>query len=143
MFRLLVIANRTCPCPALLNLVVERTRLEPDHKVEVVAPALNSRLRHMLSDVDEAVQAAAGRLDQAVTHLRQAGVNAVGQVGDSDPMLAIEDALALFPADEVIISTLPQGHSNWLERGLIERARAVLDMPVHHEVSRYGISAAV
>ena len=140
MFRLLVIANRTCPCPALLNLVEERTRLESDHMVGVVAPALNSRLRHLLSDVDEAVQAAAGRLDQAVTHLTEAGVNAVGEVGDSDPMLAIEDALSLFPADEVIISTLPHEHSNWLERGLIERARAVLDVPVHHEVSRYGIS---
>jgi hypothetical protein len=47
---------------------------------------------------------------------------------------AIEDALAEFDADEVIISTHPPDRSNWLERGVVERARERIDLPVSHVV---------
>jgi GABA permease len=68
-------------------------------------------------------------------------VEAEGQIGDSDPYVAIDDALAGFRATEMIISTLPPGQSNWLERGLIERARQDFDVPLTHLVSRYGLPA--
>jgi hypothetical protein len=38
-----------------------------------------------------------------VAALRRAGINAAGHVGDRDPAHAIEDALALFPAMEVVV----------------------------------------
>jgi len=47
---------------------------------------------------------------------------------------AIEDELRLAGADEVIISTLPPGRSNWLETGIVERLREDLDIPVTHTV---------
>jgi GABA permease len=137
--RILVIANRTCPCPTLADEVARRAN-DTSIDVLVVAPALNSRLRHWLSDVDDAVVRAHERLDLAVAELRKRGISARGEVGDSDPLLAIADALALFPADEIVIATLPPGQSNWIERGLIEHARTRFDLPITHLVSSYGLA---
>ena len=57
-----------------------------------------------------------------------------GEVGDGDPLQAIEDALRGFPADEIVLSTHPPGRSNWLERGLVENARERFDCPIAHVV---------
>jgi hypothetical protein len=141
MHRILVIANRTCPCPALLEEVARRAREHEPRAVMIVAPALNSRLRHYVSDIDGALVQARERLDLALGGLGELGVEAEGRIGDSDPYVAIDDALADFPATEMIISTLPPGQSNWLERGLIERARQDFDVPLTHLVSRYGLPA--
>jgi GABA permease len=66
--------------------------------------------------------------------LADEGVEARGEVGDDDPMQAIEDALRTFGADEIIVSTHPPGRSNWLERGVITRARERFDLPITHVV---------
>ena len=131
---LLVVANRTCPCPMLLDEVARRVSDAP-MEVLVVVPALNSRLRHWLSDVDDAVARAHDRLTVALADLRTRGVRASGEVGDANPLVAIEDALAHFEATAIVIATLPPGQSNWLERGLIEKARARFEAPVTHLVS--------
>ena len=47
------------------------------------------------------------------------GLKAKGEIGDSDPNVAIEDALRVFPADEIVISTHPAERSRWLERGVV------------------------
>jgi hypothetical protein len=137
-FHLLIIANRTCPCPGLADDVIARIEGRPG-RVHVVAPSLNSRLRHWTSDVDAAIGAARGRLQIAVDLLEAAGLAASGDVGDSDPLVAIADALHTFPAHAVLISTWPEGRSNWLERGLLERARGRFALPIEHAVSRYGL----
>ena len=136
---ILVIANRTCPCPALADEIARRVNDTPA-PVLVVAPALNSRLRHWVSDVDGAVAQARDRVGLAVTELRERGVTARGEVGDANPLLAI-DALAGFPASEIVIATHPEGKSHWLERGLIEKATARFDLPITHLVSSYGLVA--
>jgi hypothetical protein len=138
--RLIVVANRTCPCPGLIEEVAERTLARQGH-VLVVAPALNSRLRHWMSDTDAALAAAAERLRAAVDHLRHAGVHAEGEVGDADPLVAIEDAMTAFPADAIILSTWPEGTSSWLERDLLARVRTRFDVPIEHLVSRYDAPA--
>jgi hypothetical protein len=63
--------------------------------------------------------------------LSATGLSADGQVGDADPLRAIADALTGFPADELVIATHPRELSNWLELGLIERARA-FGLPIVH-----------
>jgi hypothetical protein len=136
--RILVIANRTCPCPGLADEVAARAG-DPAGSVRVVAPALNSRLRHWVSDVDAAIAAARERLARAVANLAERGIAAEGVVGDSDPLLAIEDALADFQATELVLSTHPPGHSNWLEKNLPARAAQRFDLPVTHLVSSYGL----
>ena len=135
----LVIANRTCPCPNLADAVAARGRPESIDAL-VVAPALNSRLRHWVSDTDGAVAGARARLAVAVAELAARGVQARGEVGDAHPLLAIEDALATFPADEIIIVTHPPERSNWLEHGLVEKAVGRFDLPITHLVSEYGLS---
>jgi hypothetical protein len=136
--RILVIANRTCPCPTLAEAVARRASAAPID-VLIVAPALNSRLRHWLSDVDEALARAQERLDLAITALQRRGMVARGEIGDADPLLAIADALANFPAEEIMIATLPPGRSNWIERGLVEKATARFGIPITHLVSSYDL----
>jgi hypothetical protein len=131
--RILVVANRTCPCPTLLDEVARQAG-DATTDVLVVVPALNSRLRHWLSDIDDAVARAHERLDVALADLRTRGVQARGEVGDANPLVAIDDALAHFPASAIVIATLAPGESNWLERGLIDKARARFDVPVTHVV---------
>ena len=79
------------------------------------------------------------RLDPAIAALRRRGVIARGEIGDADPMLAIADALASFPADEILIATLPAGRSNWIERGLVGKAMARFGIPIAHLVSSYEV----
>ena len=141
--RVLVIANRTCPCPALLEEVARRSTEHEVIDVLLVSPALNSRLRHYLSDIDPAVAEARQRLALAHAGLAELGVSAATEVGDADPHTAIADALARFDAAEILVSTLPAGQSNWLERGLIDRARNDFGLPVTHLVSRYGAEVAM
>jgi hypothetical protein len=136
--RILVIANRTCPCPTLADEIARRAGAAPTD-VLVVAPALNSRLRHWVSDVDDALARAHERLQLAIAALRRRGIVARGEIGDADPLLAIEDALAGFAADEIVIATLPAGRSNWIERGLVEKATARFGIPIAHLVSSYDL----
>jgi len=131
--RILVIANETVAGTALRDEVVRRASGR-DAEVLVVTPALNSRIRHWTSDEDQARAAAEARLQESVRALAAAGVQARGQVGDDDPLQAIEDALRMFPADEIVLSTHPPGRSNWLERGLVEHARARFECPLTHVV---------
>lgn len=138
--RVLVLANRTCPCPGLHDFVHEQLTERPA-EVIVVAPALNdSRLAHLVSDTDEARVAAAERLEQAVEGLTTDGVTVSGHVGDAKPLTAIEDARSQFPADLLVLSTFPPGESHWLEDGLLEGAQE-LSTPVRHYVSEYGLAA--
>jgi nucleotide-binding universal stress UspA family protein len=130
---LLIVANETVEGNALVETVRE-IALSHDADVFVVAPALNSRLRHWMSDSDAARNAAQLRLAGFVTRLRDAGVNVSGQVGDADPMRAIEDATSVFAVDEIIIGTHPEERSNWLARDLVARACARHDVPVLHVV---------
>ena len=102
--------------------------------VLLVCPALNSRLRTWTSDEDGARAAAQERLDESLARLRDAGVTARGEIGDGDPLQALEDALRTFPADEIVVSTHPPGRSNWLEQGVVENARLRFDVPVSHVV---------
>src|SRR5204862_5894391 len=100
----------------------------------VVTPALTSPARHWTSDEDQARAAAQKRLEASLERLGRAGIDARGEVGDGDPLQAIEDALRTFGADEVIISTHPEGRSHWLERGVVTCERVSFAVPIEHVV---------
>jgi hypothetical protein len=131
--RILVVANETVGGEALRDTITERAA-GFEENVLVVCPALNSRLRHWASDDDRARAAAQERLERSLRRLGEAGVEARGEVGDSEPLQAMEDALRTFGADEIIISTHPEGRSNWLERGVVDRARERFAVPITHVV---------
>jgi hypothetical protein len=113
---------------------VRRSAGEDGSEVLVVAPALNSRIRHWTSDSDDARVQAEVRVAECVERLAAAGVPALGYVGDANPMQAIADALPVFGADEIMIATHEEGRSNWLERDLVRRACHAFGLPVLHVV---------
>jgi hypothetical protein len=132
--RILVIANQTVGGRRLLEAIREHA-VGRRAEILVVTPALTtSQLRHWVSDVDEAIAEAEVRRRQSVRAIASLGLDARSVVGDSDPNRAIEDALLRFPADELIISTHPPERSRWLERGVVDRARRDVDLPITHVI---------
>jgi hypothetical protein len=101
----------------------------PEAEVLVVAPALNTRLRHWLSDDAGARRAAEERLAACLDRLERTAAHARGSVGDADPVQAIADALATFPADEIVIVGHPQRSRPHAEE-LTSRARERFAVPI-------------
>jgi GABA permease len=132
-YRILVVANETVGGPELLHEIRGRSGREHT-RVLVVCPALNSPIRHWASDEDGARDAAQARLDASLASMRGVGLDVSGEIGDGDPMQALEDAVRTFRPDELIISTHPPGRSHWLERGVVEKARSRFDVPLTHVV---------
>jgi nucleotide-binding universal stress UspA family protein len=132
--RILVVANETVGGEKLRSCISEKTDDAGRAEILVIAPALNSPVRQWASDEDPARRQAQERLDASLARLREAGVQAQGEIGDAEPLQAIEDALRTFGADEVIISTHPEGRSHWLERGLVTNARERFEVPITHVV---------
>ncbi|HET9163504.1 MAG TPA: hypothetical protein VFN89_08705 [Solirubrobacterales bacterium] len=132
--RVLVVANETVGGAELLEEIGGRCH-ERDCEILVLTPALvASRASHWASDVDEAIELARQRMELSLIAIAQLGLKARGEIGDSDPNVAIEDALRVFPADEIVISTHPPDRSRWLESGVVERAREEIDLPITHVI---------
>jgi hypothetical protein len=131
--RVLVVANETV-VGRNLHEAVRRATAGRASRVLVVSPALNSPLRHFVSDEGPARADAQKRLERSLAALREAGIEARGEVGDADPLQAVSDSLRTFGADEIIISTHPAGRSNWLEKGVVSAARQRFAVPITHVV---------
>jgi hypothetical protein len=131
--RVLVVANETVGGEELMSVIGE-IALAGRTRFQVVCPALNSRLKTWTSDEDPARAAAQARLDATLGRLSSVGIEALGGVGDADPLVAVEDAVRLFRPDELVVSTHPEGRSNWLERGVVNALRERYDVPVTHVV---------
>jgi len=131
--RVLVVANETVGGQELLS-AISTLALSEQTEFLVVCPALNSRLKTFTSDSDPAREAAQERLDETLARLASVGIGARGEVGDGDPLVAVDDAVRTFGPNEIVISTHPPGRSNWLERGVVESVRAHYDVPVTHVV---------
>jgi hypothetical protein len=87
-----------------------------DAEIVVVAPALHlSALRFWLSDADEAIQRAELVQRETTEGLDDAGLDASGDTGEGDPVEAVEDALATFPAERILIFTRPSSEQRYDE----------------------------
>jgi hypothetical protein len=101
-------------------------------EVLVVSPALHrSKLRYWVSDDDRAIAHADAVQEETAERLEEEGVDAAPaiQPGDSDPVQAIADTLAIFPADRVIVFAHPEGDLDYREDELGE-ASDRLGVPV-------------
>jgi len=103
-----------------------------DAEVLVVAPALESRRHWLLDDPDPAIERADAVQEETVERMAEQGVDAAGDTGEADPLLAIQDALQTFDADEIVLFTHPNDERNWLEEGLVDDARERFGKPVRH-----------
>jgi nucleotide-binding universal stress UspA family protein len=131
--RVLVVANETVAGEELLS-TISTLALSQQTRFRVVCPALNSRLKTYTSDEDPAREAAQERLGVTLARLASVGIEASGEVGDGDPLVAVDDAVRTFGPNEIVISTHPPGRSNWLEKGVVDSVRARYDVPVTHVV---------
>jgi len=132
--RVLVLANETVCGDALLGEIRDRCGGR-DCEVRVVTPLRPpSRAAHLSGEVDEAAELARQRMELSVIEIDRLGIRAKGEVGEAEPNVALEDALRAFPADEIVISTHPADRSIWLEKGVVDRAREDIDLPITHVV---------
>jgi len=120
--RILLVAHRTAATPKLLEHV--RTRASESECVFVL---LVPRPYW-----DPETEQAAQVIELAVPLLEEAaGTHVEAILGDSDPFVAVREALERSQFDEVIVSTLPRRLSHWLR----------LDLPAR--VERLGVRVTV
>ena len=102
-------------------------------EVLVVSPATNrSKLAFWVSDSDDAIEEAETAQVDSVERLEEEGVDAAGQVGESEPAVAIDDALATFPADRIVIFSHPDGERDYREDEGLAEGEARWGVPVTH-----------
>jgi hypothetical protein len=132
MSKVLVVANRTVAGRGVLEAV--RARHQQGAEFHLVVPL--ARPQHGNVIYDDAVRDAARvRTELVTSFLRREGIEITAEIGDEDPYTATMDALATYPADELIVSTLPQTRSGWLRRDLVDRIRDDAGLPVEHVVT--------
>ena len=93
-----------------------------------------SRSHYWASDVDREREEARERLEASLAWAAAQGFAAKGEVGDPDPLVAIEDELRDFGADEVIIATHSREHTSWLAKRMLGHLARELDVPVREIV---------
>jgi hypothetical protein len=127
----LVVAHQTAATPALLDVVRERARSGPA-RFHLVVPRRRRRREKVATPKQIGVQEAHEVLRNALPRLSDAaGTEVTGEIGDLDPLTAIQVALNGRDYDEIIVSTLPLGVSRWLELDLVSKTRQ-FGLPVHH-----------
>jgi hypothetical protein len=110
---------------------IRRGSTNGDPEVHVVCPALaESGLKQTLGDIDGAIEPARERLDATLETLREAGVNASGDVGDSDPVVAIGDQLRQHPARRiVVVAHAERDEQAHAEKELLSRIDGEFEQP--------------
>jgi hypothetical protein len=114
----LVVANQTADSPELIQALRERAA-RGEVEFTLLLPRLPGRLDEEPS-----------RLDAIVAGWREAGLEARGELGDSDPVVAVKETWDPSRFDEVVISTLPTGVSKWLQIDLPHRIERMIGMSV-------------
>ena len=129
----LVAANQTVAGPELTRHLEELAAQGPRRFIVVVPQD---------SGDGRALHEARARLDQLLRTLTSENIVAAGFVGAPDPYDAVMNALQVFYISEIVVSTLPENRSKWLEKGLLDRLRRVTDRPIHHVESTTAEPAA-
>jgi nucleotide-binding universal stress UspA family protein len=144
MRRYLVVANQTLTSDDLVELINERAKAEPSEfyivvpatpimemRLEVAAMPYVGGLPLIPASPEQARALAEERLTEALTQLKDVGGKVEGQVGDLDPVRAVQAALKAQQFDEIIVSTLPKTISRWLRQDLPCRLEKC-GLPVTH-----------
>lgn len=128
--RVLVVANRTAGSPELLAALRERAEQGPA-RFHLVVPSTPHGVS-WAADMHSGGNAAEHDLEGALERLREHGLEIDGEVGDPDPVAAVQDAANTASYDEVIVSTLPKHVSKWLKLDLPHKAAHATGLPVTH-----------
>jgi hypothetical protein len=102
-------------------------------EVLVVSPATNeSKVAFWVSDSDEAIAEAELAQTETVERLEEEGIDAAGDTGESEPALAIQDALATFPADRIVVFSHPERDLDYREDAGLADAEERFGVPLTH-----------
>jgi hypothetical protein len=101
-------------------------------EVLVVSPAVNeSPVAFWVSDSDEAIAEAESTARKTAEALAAAGARTRAQTGESEPLLALQDALTTFPADRVVVFVRGDEESQrYREDDIIGEAQRRFGVPV-------------
>ena len=102
-------------------------------EVLVISPATNrSKIAFWVSDPDEAIAEAGAAQEETVERLEEDGVDAAGDTGESEPAVALQDALATFKADRIVIFSHPEGDRDYREDEGLADAESRFGVPITH-----------
>ena len=138
--RVLVVVDGTAADQSIVG-AVEEASIGYRKQVLVVCPARVSQVDHWTSAVDGARAQAQRYVGESLACLRKAGIEARGEVGDEDPLRAIEDALRTFGADSIFIATPPEGLEDSSPRDVVAGARARFALPITRVIVGAGTQA--
>jgi hypothetical protein len=126
--RLLVVADANCNESALADAI--RAHAGGAKAVHLVVPVRLSQLHLVMNDEGDERRDAEQSVLIAVGILERHGIAATGSVGSDDPLQSMIDALTSFPATVVLLALPPEEESYWLDRHLVDHARAATDARV-------------
>lgn len=137
--RVLVLANQTVEGNELLDELRAIDRAgRAEYYVMVPANPIDTGAAMYEGAVfmwDATTQAAQERLDRTLAVLHSEHLEATGALGSYKPLKALEDAVASFHPDRLVICTLPEQESAWLRFDIVDRAREAYGLPVTHVVA--------
>jgi hypothetical protein len=135
--RLLVVTTIPVEGEILRNRVREHAGEAAE--IRIVAPASDLSPLEWLATDEDAAREEAAEIAAAAERAVEPEARAVEtEVGDPDPVQAIEDALRQFPAEEVLVVTRPGDEAGWLEQDAAEEASERFGVPVTHLVLDAG-----
>jgi hypothetical protein len=130
--KLLVLTTEPIDADALRAAVGEDAE---GAEVLVISPATNeSKLAFWVSDPDQAIAEADAAQEETTERLEEEGIDAAGDTGESEPALALQDALATFPADRIVIFSHPEGDRDYREDKGLAEVEERFGIPVTHAV---------
>lgn len=129
--RILVVVDRTISDARVVRPVVRAVIDRDTDEVYVIAPVLTTRLAWATNDDADAIADAEQRLAATLQQFYDRDVEAHGSVGGDDAILtSIDDALAQFPADEIIIAVHADHDQHWRERNVADKIRTSHAQPL-------------
>jgi hypothetical protein len=131
--RLLVVATAPDPSDELLERLGEHAG--GDVEVTVVAPASDVSFLEWVADDESRARREAEQRAKEAAEVEALATRVVDvEVGDPNPLRAIDDVLRRFPADELVVVTRPKESARWLERAVLSGELDRLGLPVTHLV---------
>ncbi len=127
----LVVAHQTAATERLLAAVRERAQ-RGEAQFHLVVPRMPHGMHKVVDPEESGGDDAEPVLREALPKLSEAaGSEVTGELGDAEPLMAIQDAVNLGNFEEIILSTLPRRISRWLKLDLVSKTKG-LGLPVTH-----------
>jgi hypothetical protein len=127
--RLLIAAGESASGSSVLPFGINEL-IEAADEILVVAPSLPSRFEWLASATDRSREQADERLGVVLDQLGGVEAAVTGRVGADDPLVALEDAIAEFKPDHLLIAVRSGEQSDWQERGLLDAIHARFRLPL-------------